>query len=757
MPEYWINSFAAGELGPRVYGRMDLPQYRAGCRRLENMLVLPEGGVTRRPGTTYVTSVKDNSKSVRLFVLQHSALEATVLEVGHQYIRFYKDGAPILDGATPYEIVSPYAEADLPDVDIGQWGNDTLYIVHPDYAPRKLARTSDTSWAISTPEFTGITTSTSYTISTVDTTNDGVTLVGTPTLVDSLAVRMFIVSDGGSDALPGGIADDKTVYYVKWNSTHSIWELYPTLADHAAGTNKVDLSSTGTGTLALFAVEDFRLDDHFPRFVTSYEQRMVMGGPNYDPNAIFGSQIMDPESFANTEGTDADGWQHNLYRSQFDDVLWAIGDTALLAGATNALWRIGGAESILSAANTPVIRAQSGVGCSAMKPVLFQEFIVFAERGGRRIRSTSYNQDVEKHVTEDMTQLSPHITESGVKEMTYSQLPFPILWAAREDGKVITLSFSRAMGVAAWSEHDFSGEVESVVAVPHSSEATGLHQDDRVWFVVKRTINGSVERHVEYIDFAGWRDPTYARYVDSSVSFTGVGPVTITGITAADPAVVTVDDATGLTNGDQIRINGCETFTELNANVYQISGLSGATFNLIRTDGATNVDTSSHSQAESGANAYLETVTVQMTSLSHLEGETVSSLVDGGSIADEQVASGTISLDRHGKIVVTGLYVRPVIQPMPLAAQPTSKKRINEMYIRFFESGAVKLGPREDKLQPFTFRGASHQFGQSSEVFTGSRMIEFAGGYSHDGDIFITQDYPLPLTILSVAAEVSMV
>lgn len=51
-----------------------------------------------------------------------------------------------------YEIASPYAAADLADLQFAQSG-DTLYIAHADYAPRKLVRTSETSWAISTISF----------------------------------------------------------------------------------------------------------------------------------------------------------------------------------------------------------------------------------------------------------------------------------------------------------------------------------------------------------------------------------------------------------------------------------------------------------------------------------------------------------------------------------------------------------------------------------------------------------------------------
>ncbi len=51
-----------------------------------------------------------------------------------------------------YEIVSPYATADLFGIQIAQAG-DTVYFAHPDYPQYKLVRTSETSWAITAIAF----------------------------------------------------------------------------------------------------------------------------------------------------------------------------------------------------------------------------------------------------------------------------------------------------------------------------------------------------------------------------------------------------------------------------------------------------------------------------------------------------------------------------------------------------------------------------------------------------------------------------
>ena len=36
-----VNSFAAGELSPRLMGRTDSPKYSSGCEKMENFMALP--------------------------------------------------------------------------------------------------------------------------------------------------------------------------------------------------------------------------------------------------------------------------------------------------------------------------------------------------------------------------------------------------------------------------------------------------------------------------------------------------------------------------------------------------------------------------------------------------------------------------------------------------------------------------------------------------------------------------------------------
>ena len=147
------NSFTAGELSEKMDGRVDFAKYSSGLSTLENMIVLPQGGVTKRGGTKYINSGKTNTSKVRLVSFEFSVTQAYILEFGHQYIRFYKDQGIIESGGSPVEVATTYTEAELFDLQFTQ-SADTLYIVHKDHAPATLTRSSHTSWSLANISFT---------------------------------------------------------------------------------------------------------------------------------------------------------------------------------------------------------------------------------------------------------------------------------------------------------------------------------------------------------------------------------------------------------------------------------------------------------------------------------------------------------------------------------------------------------------------------------------------------------------------------
>ena len=149
---YAFTNFTAGELSPRLDGRIDLAKYRNGVTNLENFLVHPHGGVTRRPGTEFIAEVKTSSLSTRVFGFEFSTEQTYIIEAGNEYFRFYRNGGQITSGGSIVEISTPYATADLFELKFAQ-SADVMYIVHPSHKPRKLTRTSHTNWTLTEVDF----------------------------------------------------------------------------------------------------------------------------------------------------------------------------------------------------------------------------------------------------------------------------------------------------------------------------------------------------------------------------------------------------------------------------------------------------------------------------------------------------------------------------------------------------------------------------------------------------------------------------
>ena len=140
-------TFSGGELSPSLYARVDIERYGNSVKTAKNFLVRPTGGLVNRPGFQYVGEVKSSANRVRLIPFEFSTEVAYVVELGNLYARFWANGAPILNGGTPVEVVTPWTTADLPLVKFTQTA-DVMILVHPSYPPQRLARVTPTSFTL---------------------------------------------------------------------------------------------------------------------------------------------------------------------------------------------------------------------------------------------------------------------------------------------------------------------------------------------------------------------------------------------------------------------------------------------------------------------------------------------------------------------------------------------------------------------------------------------------------------------------------
>lgn len=104
------RSFAGGEITPELFGRLDLTKFQTGLQRCENMIVLPHGPITKRPGFEHVIQTKygpnDANNQTRLIPFQYNTEQTYILEFGHLYLRVHTQGATVLAAAQSLTSIS---------------------------------------------------------------------------------------------------------------------------------------------------------------------------------------------------------------------------------------------------------------------------------------------------------------------------------------------------------------------------------------------------------------------------------------------------------------------------------------------------------------------------------------------------------------------------------------------------------------------------------------------------------------------------
>jgi hypothetical protein len=700
------TNFTAGELSPLLAGRIDVSKYYNGVKTLENFVIMPWGGVTKTPGTYFVAEVKDSTKKVRLIPFQFSTEQAYILEFGHQYIRFYMNGGQILDAGVPYEIASPYLEEELFDIQFAQEA-DVMYLVHPKHKTQKLSRTGHTSWSLNDYSPTSDPfVHNSWAASTAYSEDDYVI----PTTPNGYYYRCITAGTSGS--------------------SEPIW---PTTLGETV--------SDGTVTWRCESDEPV----NFPSCVTIYEQRLWFAATKAQPQTIWASKSGEYGDM--TQGSaDDDALEYTIGSEQVNAIKW------LSAGRILVLGTAGGGFGLTSGSGDPItptnviVKRETTFGTLGIIPQKIGNFVYYVQRNGKTIREFAYSFDIDAYQALDMTILAEHICGDGIVQMDYQQSPYNILWCVRSDGQIATLTRQIEHEVVGWSRQITDGKFESVAVIP------GNNQDDEVWFVVKREINGSTKRYVERLMPIDYNEQEDCFYVHSGLSLDD--PKDITGATQAKPVVVTCPSH-GFSNGDIVIIRNINGMTELNKRKFKIANITTDTFELQDLSG-NDIDGSPYNAYESGGEARKCVDT--LSGLLHLEGETVVILADGAVHPPKTVNSGSISLEWKAGEIHVGLPYTSRLQTMRLEAggdfgtAQGIKKKIFRAISRLYKSLGGKVGnlKRQDELY---FRTTSDKMDEPIPLYEGDKEIAFPSEYNKDAYILITHNQPLPLTVLSIIAR----
>jgi hypothetical protein len=611
------QNFNAGEISPRLYSRSDVEKYANALKTMINALPISHGPAKRRNGTQFIAEVKDSTKEVRLVKFQFSADDSFILEFGENYIRFYTAKAQVQDGGTPVEVVTPWTASELDELQFSQFG-DTMYIVHPNHAPRTLIRNSSLSWTLSnfaafpppteelghqdgaitiTPSATSgfginFTASSSLFLEgdigrQIINTSDGET--GRASIV-SLTSGTVVVCDiveeftdlnainGGdwrldlspvSDLTPDGTkvgsivnitcddpnstsardtfrSGDIGKYLLMHNGVAEVLQVNSASDIDVEVLKSFDsLDETGNWTIE---EETWSSARGYPRAVGFYEQRLIFGGSAAEPQSLWFSETGIFDGFG-VGDNDADAIDVDIVSSEVNQIEWISSGRDLVIGTSGAETTVTGAGGGITP-STIQLRPRTYYGSNTQNVVTAGSEIMFIQKSTRKIRTFIYNFDIDGYKAEDLVYLAEHLTEGSggkIKEMSYAQEPESLLYVVLEGGDMLCGSFNREQSVVGWSKLATTGSFERVATISEDEE-------DQVWVVANRTVDGNTVRYIEVIDNGDGTETTHG-FSDSYLTYSGAATDTLSGLDHLEGETVQVK-ANGAAHSDQVVSGG---------------------------------------------------------------------------------------------------------------------------------------------------------------------------------------------------------
>ena len=503
--------------------------------------------------------------------------------------------------------------------------------------------------------------------------------------------------------------------------------------------------------------DPFELNNN-PGAVTYYEQRRVFGGSTSDPDTNWFSQTGRISNFNIRSPVQADdAIEAKLTSRQVNEIRQYVPGNDLIVFSSGAEWKLNSGNDNFFGPSTIQQKPQTSWGSSFRPPIEIGQTVMFVAADEKSIRSFGFSLQLDGYTGTNILLFANHLLEDDtVKDWSFTRIPDTRIHVVLASGKALTFTFDQEQEVIAWTRWDTDGSFESTASLTGG----GASNEDSVYYVVQRTINGNTVRYIEV-----WRQRFFDTvedcfYVDSGLSLDN--PVTITATTAANPVVVT-SASHGLSNLDIIDIEDITWIADfdadfnetqpdqLNGTRFVVANVTTNTFELTSHPDGDNIDGSSFNAYVSGGVFRLAVTT--LSGLDHLEGESVVALMDGNVVSSLTVASGSVTLPRASTRIHIGLRFIADIETLdiesPQGTTQGQKKKVNSVTVRFRKSRGLLIGPTSDDLQEMKQR-EFEKMGEPTQLLTGDKKIDIKPAWNSNGRLFLRQIYPLPLMILAV-------
>jgi len=544
------SNFSTGELDPLLRSRIELDQYNNALAKATNVLIQPQGGLRRRPGTKHILELPNSStpsagNGVRLVPFQFSVTDSYMLCFTHQRMYVIKNGAVITainGGANNYLTTS--ITSDMVDDMCWTQSADTLIVVHPDLQPVKIVRGgTDATWTATTITFDSIP-KYAFTIAysnpagtlTPSAVSGNITLTASSAVFSAGDVNQYI------NATPQGRA--KIIQYVSTTVVNVITE-YPFFNTTAIANGSWEKES---------GYEDvWSSTKGWQRTVSFHEGRLYFGGSKSRPSTIWGSKIGLFFDFVPTESLDDDAVEATLDTNELNVI------TDILSARDFQVFTTGGEFYVPQNATDPVTPLTfifKNVSRNGMKPGTRVQSVdtgtVYIQRQGKSLNEFVFSDSQLTYITQRISLMSGHLLKSpqriALRRASSTEEADLLLMTNDTDGTMAAFSIMRSQQITAPSEFTTDGSFIDV-----GVDVTAIYT------VTKRTFNSVNRYFIELFSYDVFTD----------CSFTGGAAATATGLPHIGKALNVITDGIPQSN-ETVSGAGVVTFDRSSTTSYEV-------------------------------------------------------------------------------------------------------------------------------------------------------------------------------------------
>lgn len=289
----------------------------------------------------------------------------------------------------------------------------------------------------------------------------------------------------------------------------------------------------------------------YPSSIAFYEGRQWWSGKD----KILGSISDAFSSFDDTEEGDSAPISRSIGEGPVDTINWLLPLKKLIIGgqAAERSARSSSFDELLTATNFN-IKDCSTYGSAGVAAVKLDTDGFFVQQGRTRVIKLTYDTAAYDYGADDMTTLVPEQCSAGVVSMAVQRKPDARLHCVLSDGTAAVMVYDKVEDVICWLDIETDGLIEGVLVLPSDTE-TGA-PEDRVYYLVNRTIGGVTKRYLErWAEESDCVGEDINKQADSYIVYDSTSTTTIPGLSHLEGETVVVW-ADGLDVGTKVVASG---------------------------------------------------------------------------------------------------------------------------------------------------------------------------------------------------------